>query len=165
MEGDGGQEKPRAHQVADGEFAGWWTGGGRDAFESLVGPFYSTEIDGEAVCAFRAEPRHMNGLGLMHGGCMLTFADYALFAISRRARGGLRGSGLTVSLNGEFLGPARVGERVEARGEVTRAGRSLIFVRGLLTAEGRPMLSFSGVIKALRPRGEDASPPPPAPAA
>ena len=43
---------------------------------------------------------------------------------------------------------------LEARGEVTKAGASLVFVRGLVTAEAerRPVLSFSGVIKKIRPR-------------
>jgi acyl-coenzyme A thioesterase PaaI-like protein len=92
----------------------------------------------------------MNGLGSMHGGCMMTFADFALFSLSRRVRGGV--PGVTVNLSGDFLGPGHVGDRIEATGEVTRAGASLTFVRGLATAEGRPMLSFSGVIKAVKRR-------------
>ncbi len=92
----------------------------------------------------------MNTFGAMHGGCMMTFADFALFSLSQRARAGA--PGVTVNLSGDFLGPARVDDWIEATGEVTRAGASLTFVRGLLTAEERPMLSFSGVIKAVRPR-------------
>ena len=41
---------------------------------------------------------------------------------------------------------------MEARGEVLRAGGSLIFVRGVITAEGKPCLNFSGTIKRLRER-------------
>ena len=148
---DGAAQRPV--QVIDGPFAGWWSWGGRDAFEQLIGPFYATEAqDGGVRCGFLAQDKHLNGMGAVHGGCALAFADFALFAISRAARGGLRGAGVTVSLNGEFLGPARSGERVEAAGEVTRGGGSLTFVRGLCTADGRPMLAFSGVIKAFRPR-------------
>lgn len=147
----GGDEERRPGKVTQGEFAGWWSWSARDPFESLIGPFHSREEDGRVRCAFRAEPRHMNGLGSMHGGAMLAFADFALFSLSMRSRAGR--PAVTVSLNGEFLGPARAGDWIEAGGEVTRAGKSLTFVRGLLTAEGRPMLSFSGVIKAVRPPG------------
>jgi len=31
-----------------------------------------------------------------------------------------------------------------------RAGRSIIFMRGLLTAQGRPVLSFSGTVKRIK---------------
>ena len=62
-----------------------------------------------------------------------------------------------MNLSGDFLGPAYPGEWIEATGEVTRSGKSLTFVRGLLTADGRPMLSFSGVIKAMQRRGPPAS--------
>lgn len=150
----GGDEKGRgAHKISEGEFAGWWRHGGRDAFESLIGPFHSRRDETGAVrCAFRADGRHMNGMGAMHGGCMLSFADFALFSISQKARGG--GPAVTVNLNGDFLGPAYIGDWIEATGEVTRAGKSLVFVRGLLTAQGRAMLSFSGVIKIMKGRAD-----------
>ena len=155
MDGGGGDEMSAPCRITEGEFAGWWTGGGVDPYEVLTGPFYSREVEGQPRCAFRAEARHMNTFGAMHGGCMMSFADFALFSLSRRTRGGA--PGVTVNLSGDFLGPAYPGEWIEATGEVTRSGRSLTFVRGLLTADGRPMLSFSGVIKAVSRRGPEAS--------
>ena len=68
--------------ITEGEFAGWsnWP---HDAFETRAGPFYfRTDENGQSVSAFRAEQKHMNGGGFMHGGCMMTFADYALFCIA-----------------------------------------------------------------------------------
>lgn len=148
-EGGGG----RSSRVTEGEWAGWSCWSARDPFEALTGPFYSRIVEDEGpVCAMRTEARHTNGLGGVHGGALMTFADFALFALSSRARE--RAPGVTVNLSGDFLGPARPGERLEARGEVTKAGGSLLFVRGLVTAEAerRPVLSFTGVIKRLRPR-------------
>jgi len=137
--------------VTDGEWAGWSCYPGGDPFEDLAGPFYyRVGEDGRPVCAFRAERKHMNGGGFMHGGCMMTFADYSLFAIGWTQLEGVRA--VTVSLNGEFLGPAKVGDLVEATGEVTKAGGSLLFVRGLVSTAGAPMLNFSGVIKKIRAR-------------
>jgi len=134
----------------EGEFAGWsrWSG---DPFEDAVGPFYfRTGPDGRRVTAFRAQPKHMNGLGKMHGGCLMAVADMALFTIARDALAGQ--PGVTVALDSVFLNPGNLGDLVEATGEVTRAGGSLIFVRGQVAAEQRTLLTFSGVIKKLRVR-------------
>jgi len=45
------------------------------------------------------------------------------------------------------------GELIEARGEVVRAGGSMVFIRGLVTAEGRPILTFSAIVKKVRRKG------------
>ena len=42
------------------------------------------------------------------------------------------------------------GELIEATGEVTRAGKSLIFVRGILKSGDRPLFTFSGTIKRVK---------------
>jgi uncharacterized protein (TIGR00369 family) len=136
--------------MESGEFAGWqfWHG---DPYETRSGPFYHRrEESGAYVSAFRAEARHMNGGGFMHGGCLLTFADFALFAI---ATDELQGDhAVTLNLAGDFLGAVQVGALVEARGEVTRGGGKTIFVRGLVTGDGAPALSFTGIIRRLARR-------------
>jgi uncharacterized protein (TIGR00369 family) len=141
-------QRPGTVMATEGEFAGWktWT---RDTFESNNGPFWFTEDDGKVRCAFRVTKKHLNGLGHVHGGCLMTFADFCLFAFARRE---LQGPGVTVSFNAEFLAGAEEGERIEATGVVTRAGGSLIFLRGLASSEERPVLSFSGTIKRVRKR-------------
>ena len=136
-----------AKTAAGGEWTGWtlWD---RDAFEVHAGPFYARKgEDGRVVCAFRAEAKHMNGGGFMHGGVLLTFADYALFAIGE---GAMSGPSVTASLHGDFLDTAGIGDLVEARGEVTRAGRSLVFLRGLITCGDRSLMSFTGIVKKVR---------------
>lgn len=149
---DGGNEViggPRL--IETGDWAGWRTWSGLDPFEDQSGPFYFREgEDGRVTTAFRAETKHMNGGGFMHGGCMMTFADFSLFAIAWKELADSRA--VTVSLNGEFVGPARPGDLVTATGEVVRAGGSLLFVRGLVSTGTGPMLNFSGVIKKIRAR-------------
>lgn len=149
---DGGNEViggPRL--IESGDWAGWRTWSGLDPFEDQSGPFYFREgEDGRVTTAFRAETKHMNGGGFMHGGCMMTFADFSLFAIAWKELADSRA--VTVSLNGEFVGPARPGDLVTATGEVVRAGGSLLFVRGLVSTGTGPMLNFSGVIKKIRAR-------------
>ncbi|MEL6781576.1 MAG: PaaI family thioesterase [Pseudomonadota bacterium] len=134
-----------------GEFEGWtyWPD---EPFEAeTAGPFFFRIDDEGPVAAFRAEHKHMNGGGVMHGGCLMTFADFALFAIAHDAMQD-GGYGLTVAFTSEFIDGPRVGEYIEARGDILRMGGSLVFVRGIVTADGRPCLNFSGTIKRQRPK-------------
>jgi uncharacterized protein (TIGR00369 family) len=137
-------------EVKDGEWAGWtlWS---PDPFELLAGPFYARRDEtGRMVCAFRAERKHMNGHGAMHGGCLMTFADYAVFCIGTEA---IQGAGsVTAQMNCDFVDAAYEGEFVECAGEVTRAGRSLVFIRGEIRAAGRLAMTFSTILKRTRRR-------------
>jgi acyl-coenzyme A thioesterase PaaI-like protein len=139
--------RPDLHAETEGEFAGWRTWK-RDNFETHTGPFYHRmDENGRITCAFRVAKKHLNGSGNVHGGCFMTFADYCLFALSASV---LQGPAVTVSFASEFLDAAREGDLVECTGEVTRAGGSLIFVRGMLTSGERPLFTFSGTIKRVR---------------
>jgi uncharacterized protein (TIGR00369 family) len=100
------------------------------------------------LCAFRASRRHLNLFNTIHGGCLMAFADFALFWIAHDA---LQGAGaVTASFNSEFLDAAEEGNLIEATGEVLRSTGSLIFVRGLISSERRPLLSFSAILKKTR---------------
>jgi uncharacterized protein (TIGR00369 family) len=112
------------------------------------------EEDGQIRCAFRVEKKHLNGADNVHGGAFMSFADYCLFAIAGPV---LQGPGVTVSFNCEFLDAAREGELVEGSGEITRAGKSLLFLRGMLTSAERPLFTFSGTIKRVKLRSLPAA--------
>lgn len=148
---DGEEGAGRQVIAGTGEWEGWTLIRGGDPFEDLTGPFYMREEgDGTRRSAFRAETKHLNGSGALHGGCLMTFADFSLFMIAHEALKDTES--VTVSLNGEFVGPARAGDLIESTGQVVRAGRSLVFIRGMISTAGEPMLSFSGVVKKMRPR-------------
>jgi uncharacterized protein (TIGR00369 family) len=155
MDGGDDQTAHGPRQVAEGEWAGWWIWRGTDPYEDLTGPFYfREEADGKVRCVFRVERKHLNGGGALHGGAIMTFADFCLFAISYPVRKAAEDPDhhVTVSLNGEFVGPAFEGDLVEAIGEVVRAGGSLSFIRGLMETSGKPVMSFSGVVKRVKQR-------------
>jgi uncharacterized protein (TIGR00369 family) len=143
----------KAVLIEEGEFAGWRTFP-RESFEyDPVGPFYSRREENGYICvAVRCAKKHLNLNGVAHGGMLMTLADNALFNIAQDHLRDSAGS-VTVTFNSEFLGAAYEGDLLLARGEVTRAGGSLIFVRGMITAEDRPCLAFSGTIKKIRRRG------------
>ena len=54
-----------------------------DAFEANNGPFgQPMEDDGSILCDCRVEKKHLNGARKVHGGCLMTAANYALFAFA-----------------------------------------------------------------------------------
>ena len=147
-------------QIATGEWTGWYQWAGIDPFEEATGPFYvarerrgfgNTGGIGNAggiITGFRPSPRNCNGHGMIHGGALMTFADFSLFMLG--ASQGDEVNGVTVTMNSEFLAPAQAGQLLIGRGERTGGGRSLIIARGMITANDRPVLNFSGVIKQFK---------------
>ncbi|MBI1250370.1 MAG: PaaI family thioesterase [Alphaproteobacteria bacterium] len=139
--------------LEDGPFKGWTTwGGGADPYETLLGPFcYRVEADGSAISAFQPDQRHLNGAGALHGGCLMSFADFSLFSIAHtQLSEGV--NSVTLTMNSEFIAAGDCDGWVIARGEVLRETRSVVFIRGLLTQRDKPLLSFSGTLKKITPR-------------
>lgn len=133
--------------ITDGTWAGWYHWEPFDDFEEHAGPFYCRPEGTGILCGFMPEAKNRNGGGNIHGGSLMTFADYALFMIA----GGMESSvhGVTVTMNCEFVGAAEAGRMLTARGEVVRAGFSMVFVRGMIDDAGRNVLAFSGTIKRI----------------
>nr|WP_255630028.1 PaaI family thioesterase [Novosphingobium sp. FKTRR1] len=139
-------------QIAEGEWTGWWKWNGTDPFEDATGPYYVRRDEQGIVCGFRPGPNNRNGHGMIHGGSLMTFADFSLFMIA--GSGGTEMHGVTVTMNCEFVGPAQAGELLLARGDLVRGGRSVVFARGTITTEsGVSVLAFSGTLKRFSERG------------
>lgn len=120
-----------------------------DPFEEKVGPFYVKDRgDGTWASAFRVRGEHLNMGGALHGGMLMTFADQAAFAISRRCWNTPDvASCVTVSMTSDFVAAAFEGDLLEASGEVVRETRSLIFVRGRVESGDKTVLTFSAILK------------------
>jgi uncharacterized protein (TIGR00369 family) len=116
-------------------------------FSGLTGPFWwRQEGDGWAY-GLLAEARHANGHGIIHGGMLVTLCDNTLGLTVWHAAG--RKPCVTVQLNTQFLASVRPGEFIEGRGEILRRGRSMVFVRGVLTVGDRMVAAADGVWKLL----------------
>ena len=138
-------------RVEDGPWAGWarWT---NDPFTDKAGPFFVRwDEAGDPICAFRTDEGHMNASTGLHGGCMMAFADFAVFMLAWKALGA--DGAVTASFSGDFLGTVGPGKLVECRGEIVKAGRSMIFVRGLISSGPERIMSFQAVMKKTRLSG------------
>ena len=116
-------------------------------FNRFIGPLYRLpDAQGAAArFAFVAAEKHMNSAGSVHGGMLMGFADIAMSRTSRQVSGAPRCS--TVSLTADFVGPARLGDVIEARTTVTRRSRSLVFLSAEITAGDRVILIAQGLWK------------------
>lgn len=125
-----------------------WKSRTNEPFEQKAGPFfYREQDDGSVICAFIADESHVNGLGIVHGGCLMTLVDYTLFTVVKRSIG--HDEAVTVSMTNEFAGSGAIGDLIEAHAEVVKAGRGIIFARGIVRARGKPLVIFSGTMKRI----------------
>ena len=118
-----------------------------DPFEDRVGPL-GCEVDaGRISFVFDARPHHRNSSDSLHGGMLMTFADYAVCVTAVWDQPGEKC--VTVSFHCEFVAAGRVGDRVESVCEVVRRTRSLTFVRGQVFVGDRVLLNCSAIVKRL----------------
>jgi acyl-coenzyme A thioesterase PaaI-like protein len=123
-------------------------------FADLVGPIFATHDrleDGEHMrFGFRVEGRHCNPRPVCHGGMLATFLDIALARGIRMVRD-IPAPLPTIAMTLDYLAPAVLGEWIDARVTVTRAGGGTCFVQALLHGPSGPVLRGSGVYKRMKP--------------
>jgi uncharacterized protein (TIGR00369 family) len=118
-----------------------------EPFDDKAGPFFHRlDPEGRLIAAFKADRSHLNGISVVHGGCLVTLADYSMFTLSAQ---NADDDFVTISLNSEFVGPAREGDTVTAYPEIVRRGKRMLFARGLIMVQDRVVLSFTGTMTTL----------------
>ena len=127
--------------------SGYKTLSGLSAAEDHIGPFYYRKTEEGLVLGFRAEAHNCNGIGTVHGGVLMCFADYA---VTMLALSGVKENCTTISFSSDFIAAARQGDWVEARGDVVRRTGSMTFVNGRLIANEEVILTFQAVVKRLK---------------
>jgi uncharacterized protein (TIGR00369 family) len=116
-------------------------------FNDLVGPLWRRE-DGDGLrLGFLAAQKHLNRIDIVHGGMLMTFADQAMGTTARRATGGKKHA--TIELNVQFVDSVRLGEFVEAKCEVVRATRSIVFMQAKIAVGTRTVATATGIWKIL----------------
>ncbi len=141
-----GRENRQRAQVPEGFLPRPVSGG----FLKAIGPIYVKREDGRSIFGLLVEEQHCNGKDMCHGGMLATLADVVL-GIGGMEQAGVSGFFITVSLTNDFLAPAPLGAWIEARVELLRATRTTMFVQGIFTVEGEPVLRSSGVFRLPRP--------------
>ncbi|MEA1962342.1 MAG: PaaI family thioesterase [Bacillota bacterium] len=92
-------------------------------FYDLLGIELREIAPGHVKIAVKAEKKHTNPIGLLHGGLIMSLADAAMGNAIRSL--GLKG--VTVDCSTSFPGSGKVGSTIIAEGSVLRAGKQMIF--------------------------------------
>jgi uncharacterized protein (TIGR00369 family) len=100
-------------------------------FDQSVAPLYWRRKDPQFTLGMLVELRHCNLQDIVHGGAMATLVDVAMGCTARVANGG-RIRCVTATMTLDFIGRASVGDWIEARGEVLRLGKRLVYVQCLV---------------------------------
>lgn len=122
----------------------------------VVGPLYLRHERGDPAhperdlvqIGFRVEARHCNPADILHGGMMATFGDMLLPLSAHRLSRAAAGHFLpTISLQIDYLAPTPMGAWVHGEAQVLRSTRSMLFMQGLVWADGHRAARVSGVLK------------------
>jgi uncharacterized protein (TIGR00369 family) len=123
---------------------------GESPAEDNIGPFFYRKQGEILSLGMRAGGKHANGMGQVHGGVLLAYADYAATML---ALSGVKNETcVTVSLTSDFLAAAAIGDWIEGSGEIVKRTGSLTFLRGQLAVEGDTVLSFQSVLRRISTR-------------
>jgi len=138
----------------DPDQPGWKRWQFRDAtrYNAFLEPLH-VQVEGE-IARVRMLPRHdhSNMRGDVHGGALLGFMDVALFAAARGFGVLSAGGAVTLDLSAQFIGGGAIGVPLEARIELLRETRNMLFLRGLIVQDDRPTIaSFSGTLRESTP--------------
>jgi uncharacterized protein (TIGR00369 family) len=137
-----------------------------DGFIGVNGPLYARRIDGGLQLGFRVEKRHCNPMGICHGGMMATFCDM-LLPISAHVLSEPIGNRFlpTINLQVDFLAASPLDAWVQGEAQLLRSTRSLVFMQGLVQADGVNVARVSGIFKIGPPFDDSMRLRPPEPPA
>ena len=121
-----------------------------EGFIGLVGPFWTRRSGDIHLYAFLAEPKHHNRRGVVQGGMLMTFADRSMGMTCWYANG--QRPQATVQLDLHFVDAVQIGEFVEAKCQVVRRTRALVFMNAELVVGSRVVATAKGVWKTLGER-------------
>ena len=122
------------------------TAGGE--YMKINGPLHVRREGARVWIGFRVEPRHCNPMGILHGGMMATFCDMLLPISAHYLSADLARRMLpTIQLQVDYLGPSPLGAWVQGDAQLLRTTRSLVFLQGLVSADGATVARASGIFK------------------
>lgn len=118
-------------------------------FSDVLGPIYQKTDDAGRVFAIRADARHCNARGHVHGGVLCSLADIAMgysTALSTSPPTPI----VTASLSIDYAGKSEQGDWIEVRTDVHKVGRSLAYANCFLHV-GRVRIARASAVFSITP--------------
>jgi uncharacterized protein (TIGR00369 family) len=126
-------------------------GRAHSGFADLLGYRLTEKKKDHAEITLQVGPQHLNRLSIPHGGVLATLLDSAAgFAAAYVDDPEQPRTVVTLSINVMFLGQARAGETIIARGKRIGGGKSIAYAEAEVTTEdGRAVARAEAVFKYL----------------
>ena len=115
-------------------------------FMAINGPLLHRQDGKQFLLGMRVEKRHCNPMDVCHGGMLMSFVDMAM-PMGVIYQENLNRFLPTISLTTDFLAPVPLDSWLEARTDVLRITRSMVFAQCLVQADGITAVRASGVFK------------------
>ncbi len=125
----------------------------KSAFTDPWEPLYSRAVAEQVSIGLWLRAPHCNSRGMVHGGLIAALADNAMglsCADPLKAQNSDVAGLVTVSLNTDYLGAAKIGQWLATDTQVRKLGGSLCFADCLVRADGEPIARASATFKVLR---------------
>jgi uncharacterized protein (TIGR00369 family) len=117
-------------------------------FTGLIGPLWSRTEQGVLAFGLIAGEDHLNPAGLVHGGMLTTLLDQVISTAAWQTAERL--PCVTIQLDTQFLSAVKAGAFVEARAEVVKKTREIVFARGELIVSMTIVATGNAVLKILQ---------------
>jgi uncharacterized protein (TIGR00369 family) len=117
-------------------------------FTGLIGPLWSRRSHDAISFGILTNKSHLNPAGLVHGGFLATMLDQTLSTIGWEAAGRL--PCVTIQLEVQFLSAIKPGTFIEARGEVVKQSRAIVFMQGDLWIAAERVATGNAVLKIVQ---------------
>ncbi|MAD13857.1 MAG: thioesterase [Pelagibacteraceae bacterium] len=89
---------------------------------------------------------HINAGGVTHGGFIMSMLDSGMGTAAHQV---IEGSAVTISLNTNFIGGSKAGDKIIGLAKIKKKTRSLIFMYGQLKCEDKLLASAEGIWKII----------------
>ncbi|TQV70785.1 PaaI family thioesterase [Exilibacterium tricleocarpae] len=114
----------------------------------LLGPIYNKKTDRGLVIGIKAEDKHCNARGLVHGGVFSSLADVAL-GYNAAFQGKEPTPMVTASLTVDYAGTAKLGDWIEIYTDIQKVGKSMAFANCYFSVGTKRIIRASGVFSII----------------
>jgi acyl-coenzyme A thioesterase 13 len=128
---------------------GYRPSGFKGTYLAHVGPYYVKPTENGINVGLRITDTHINYVDIAHGGVLATLADVALSLQAHRAEDPPLNA-TTISLNTNFLGPAKLGDWLEAESQIDRMGKRVCYASGRIRSGDKVIMTMTGVFNIMR---------------
>ncbi|GIP21516.1 MULTISPECIES: PaaI family thioesterase [Paenibacillus] len=119
-----------------------------DSFWGLLGGRVLSVSPSKVEAALTAQPKHLNSVGIVHGGVLSSLMDQVMGFAVIAAKGGLQG--VTTHLNVNFLAPLGVGELIITAYPVHETHRTMTLHAEIRNAKGELGCMATGTFRLPR---------------